>query len=61
MLQYMWEAGSIPTELGCTILVLITKVRDNTRGIGLLEVIQKLVEAVINTIIKVTVEFHDIL
>ena len=57
----MWEAGSIPTELGCTILVLITKVRDNTRGIGLLEVIQKLVEAVINTIIKVTVEFHDVL
>ena len=57
----MWEAGSIPTELGCTILVLITKVRDNMRGIGLLEVIQKLVEAVINTIIKVTVEFHDVL
>ena len=57
----MWEAGSIPTELGCTILVLITKVRDNTRGIGLLEVIQKLVEAVINTIIKVTVEFHGVL
>ena len=57
----MWEAGSIPTELGCTILVLITKVRDNTRGIGLLEVIQKLVEAVINTIVKVAVEFYDVL
>ena len=61
MVQYMWEIRYIPNILGWTILVFIPKVRRVTQGIGLLEVIWKLVEAAIDTIIKVAVEFHDVL
>ena len=48
----MWENGSIPTELGWTVLVLIPKNNPDTWGIGLLEVVWKVVEAVIDTRIK---------
>ena len=61
MVQYMWETGSIPTELWWNILVLIPKLTADTWGIRLLEVVYKLVEAVINTIIKSALDFHDFL
>ena len=38
IIKFMWETGSIPTELVWTVLVLISKVDVDTRGIGLLEV-----------------------
>ena len=54
----MWENGSIPTELGCTVLVMIPKGNTDTRGIGLLGVVWKVVEAVIDTRIKTGVQFE---
>ena len=56
----MWENGSIPTELGCTVLVMIPKGNTDTRGIGLLGVVWKVVEAVIDTRIKTGVQFDDV-
>ena len=49
----------IPTELGWNVLVLITKANADTWGIGLLEVVWKVVEAVIETWIKSLVQFHN--
>ena len=45
----MWCTGEIPQELGWTGLGLITKGNTYTLGIGLLETLWKVVEALINT------------
>ena len=47
--QHMWSTGEIPQELGLTVLVLIPKGTTNTWGIGLLETLLKVVEALIYT------------
>ena len=60
IIQFMWETGSILTELVWTVLVLILKVNVHNWGIGLLEVVWKLLEAVIDTKIKPVVQFHDV-
>ena len=57
----MLKNGSISTELGWTFLVLIPKGNIYTRGIGLLEVVRNVVEAVIDTRIKKVVQFNDVL
>ena len=57
----MWETGSIMTDLGWILLLLITKGNADTWGIGLLEVFWKVVEAVIDTQIKSVIQFHDVL
>ena len=61
IIQFMWDNGSISTELGWKVLVLIPKVNTDNRGIGLAEVVWKVVEAVIDTCIKTVVKFHDVL
>ena len=53
--------GEILQELGCTILVLITKGTNNTRGIGLLETLWKIVEALIDTRLCASLQMHDFL
>ena len=45
----MWHMGETPQELGWEILVLIPKGTTDTRGIGLLDTLWKLVEALIDT------------
>ena len=57
----MWHMGEILQELGCTILVLITKGTNNTRGIGLLETLWKIVEALIDTRLCASLQMHDFL
>ena len=47
--------------MGCYILVLIHKGTTDTWGIGLLETLWKVVEALIETRICVSLQFHDIL
>ena len=49
IVQYMWITKNIPQELGWTILVLISKGNTDTQGIGILETIWKVVEAIVNT------------
>ena len=61
IIQFMWENGSILTELGWTVLVLISKVNMNTWGIGMIEVAWKVEEALIDTRIKAVVQLHYVL
>ena len=61
MIKFMWGTGFTPKELGWTVLVLIPNGNMDTWGIGLLEVVWKVVEAVIDTRIKSVVQFHDVL
>ena len=61
LIQFLWENGSIPMELGLTVLVLIQKENTDNRWIGMLEVVCKVVGAMINTRIKTVVQFHNVL
>ena len=61
LVQHMWATGELPTELTWSIQVLLPKPNGGTRGIGLLEVVWKLMEAIIDTRVKNAVQFHDCL
>ena len=60
IIQFLWETGSIPTEPGWTVLVLITKLIADTCMILLIEVVWKVAEAVTDIQIKSVVQFHDV-
>ena len=47
--------------MGWKVLVLIPKGNTDTRGIGLLEFLWKVVEAIIDTHLRASVRLHDIL
>ena len=57
----MWENGYIHVELVWIVLVLIPKLNADTGGIGLMEVVWKVVEAVMYIRIKTVVQFHNVL
>ena len=57
----MWRTGEIPQELGWTVLVIISKVTTTTRGIGLLETLWKVAEALIYTCLRAILHMHDVL
>jgi len=61
LIQHMWSTGQLPTELTWSIQVLLPKPNGGARGIGLLEVAWKLMEAIIDTRVKEVIEFHDCL
>ena len=47
--------------MGWTVLVLIPKGTTNTREIGLLETLWKVAEALIDTHLRASLQFHDVL
>ena len=57
----MWRTGDIPQDLGWEILVLIPKGTTDTRGIGLLETLWKVMEALIDTRLYASLQTHDFL
>ena len=57
----MWETGSIPIELGWNVLVILPKGNSYNRGVGMLDVVSKVVEVVIYTRITTVFQFHNIL
>ena len=57
----MWDTRYIPKDLVWTVLVMIPNGNVDTWRIRLLEVIWKVVEAVIYTWIKTVFQFHDVL
>ena len=61
LVQNMWESITLPTELICTILVLLPKANVDIRGIGMIEALCKVLEAIIDTRIKTVVVLHDAL
>ena len=59
---HIWETGAIPQEMAWGILILLPKaVEGQFRGIGLLEIVWKLVSRVLDTRIKTAIDFHDCL
>ena len=60
-IQQMWQTGNIQQELGWTVLFLINKGTTNTRGIGLLDTLWKVVEVLIETCLRASIQFHYVL
>ena len=50
----------IPQGLVWTILVLILKLNTYTWGIGLLETLWKVLEAIINAHLRASIHFHNV-
>ena len=59
--QYMWKHRDILREIGWKILVMIHKGNTDTRGIGLFESLWKVEEAIINTCLRASICFHNVL
>ena len=57
----MWFMGEIPQELGWAVLVLIPKGATYTIGIVLLDTLWKVVEALVDTRLRASLQMHDIL
>ena len=61
IVQHMWRTGEIPQKLGWTALVLTPKGTTNTRGIGLLETLWNVAEALIDIRLCASFQLHDTL
>jgi exonuclease III len=59
LLTHMFETGEVPEEVRWSLLILLPKGDGGVRGIGLLELVWKHVEAIIDTRVKKAVRFHD--
>ena len=57
--RHIWETGELPTALPWSVLVLIPKGGGDFRGIGLLEIVWKLMSKIIDRRIKHTVHWND--
>ena len=60
-LQHMWRTGKIPQELGWTVLFLIPKGTNYTRFIGLIDTLWKVLEVIIDTRLRSSLQMHDVL
>ena len=61
IVQNMCHTGGIPRYLLWTVLVLLTKGTTNTRDIGLLEILWKVLEVLIDTCLHASLQLHDVL
>ena len=61
LVQHVWVSGTLLTQLPWAIPVLLLKSDGGTRGIGLLEVIWKVMSSILDGRIKATILFHDAL
>ena len=59
--QYTWKHREIPTEMCWMILILIPQGKTNNSRISLLDTLYKVVESIIDTCLKVCINFHDVL
>ena len=61
IVQHMWRTMEIPQELGWTALVLIHKGKTDNWSIGLLDTLWEVEEALIETRIRASLQFYDVL
>jgi len=61
LVQHAWEHTELPQELYYWVQIMIPKPDGGSRGIGLLEVVLKVLECIIDSHVKVKVKFHDCL
>jgi hypothetical protein len=59
LIQHIFRASRLPTELSWSVVVLIPKGSVGCRGIGLLEVVWKVVSSIIDIQLKNAIQFHD--
>jgi hypothetical protein len=57
LIQYVFEKGEIPTETAWSVLVLIPKGSGGCKGIGLLEIVWKLISSIIDRRLKEKLNF----
>lgn len=61
LIQHVYETGDLPSILPWGIVVLLPKASGGHRGIGLLEVIWKVLSSIIDMRLKTNISFHDAL
>jgi len=61
LVQHAWEHSELSQELYYCVQVMIPKPDGGSRGIGLLEVVLKVLECIINSRVTAKVKFHDCL
>jgi hypothetical protein len=61
LVQYIFETGRLPTELTWCVLVAIPKPSGGFRGIGLLELMWKLMSSIIDSRMKENIQLHSTL
>ena len=61
IVQPMWSTGDILQDLGWTVLVLIPTGTTDTGGIRLLETLWKVVEALIDTRLRASLQMYNVL
>ena len=61
LVQHIFREGDLPTEMPWSAMVLLPKGGGDYHGIGLLEIIWKLVTTIIDRRVKEVVPFHDAL
>ena len=59
LVQHVWQTGEMPTCLTWSTVVMLPKASGGFRGIGLLEVIWKLIALIIDSRLKEGIVFHD--
>ena len=58
--NHICRTGEIPQGLGLTVLVLIPKTTTDTRGIGIIETLWKVVESLIETGLSASLQLHGV-
>ena len=61
LIQHQFATGDVATEVAWSFLALLPKPDGGKRGVGLIETIWKLTEAIVDTRIKAYVQYHDLL
>ena len=61
LIQTAFRDGELTEEATCQAVFLITKVKRDYRGIGLVELIWKMVAAILSCRLKASITFHDFL
>lgn len=61
LVRHIWETSELPTEMTWATMVLLPKPDGGVRGIGLLDVVWKLVMKILDIRIQKNVAFHDVL
>jgi exonuclease III len=61
LVQHGFKTGDLPEAMAWSVMILLPKGDGDYRGIGLVEVIWKLIAAIINERLKESIDFHDAL
>ena len=61
IVQHMWHTREIPQDLGWTVLVPLPKGTIYTQGVGLMETLCKVLEELVDTRLRASLQLHEVL